>query len=430
MKRVSIQILICMALCSQQSALVSGAGFSGKYECIVKGRVVNKFGQPVSGANIILAAINIEKEKGEPQSWGPILETSPTDDQGFFSLEIDSDKYSRWVLYIVRPIEPDANLIIYPPFPVTLKRIDSRYSGRELNIGREVELDLGNVAVQVMYSQVLVHITSDTHIKLLKNLSLRVRDAYGDRVSESGLAPVYFHDDHTSVAISLPPGKWYIGMAHDESRDWREVQVLVPDSQSQTPIEVSLNLNRKASIPQKQQYRDEVAAKKELENRRFQFTSIAYIERVKSCNTEAIELFLQAGMSVNAQDNEGNTALMWAISQHCQSAIDVLMREKAEINVKNNLGAGSLSLAVLNYNYEVIKALLKAGAEVDAGLNDGRTALMLAAFSGRTDIANLLLKAGANVNLRDKDGKTALKWAMEHDNQEMIDLLKKAGAKE
>src|SRR5205085_6078421 len=132
---------------------------------------------------------------------------------------------------------------------------------------------------------------------------LRVRDAYGDRVREGGIAPAHFQDDNSTVKILLPPSKWYIGLTQDESKGWTETSVSVNKSASQTPIEIYLDLNRGATPLQTLQYQDQAAAKKELKKRGYQFTGEDYIERARKCNTEDVDLFLQAGMPLNTLDN-------------------------------------------------------------------------------------------------------------------------------
>ena len=89
-----------------------------------------------------------------------------------------------------------------------------------------------------------------------------------------------------------------------------------------------------------------------------------FIKLCKSGDARKIEEAIMNGANVNAKDNEGWTALIWA---------------------------------AIRGHIEVVEVLLKHGADVNAKNNNGRTALFWARFFPFTDqkIANLLRKYGA-----------------------------------
>ena len=118
-----------------------------------------------------------------------------------------------------------------------------------------------------------------------------------------------------------------------------------------------------------------------------------FLKLCKSGNVGKVEEAIKDGANVNAKDNDGNTALMWA---------------------------------AYNGHTERVKLLIEHGANINAKDNDGETALMQAAFYGYIEIVKLLLEYGASVNDKDNEGWTALEWTR---NTQIADLLRSYGAK-
>ena len=85
--------------------------------------------------------------------------------------------------------------------------------------------------------------------------------------------------------------------------------------------------------------------------------------------------------------------------------------EEVAVDAKDDEGATALMFAAQGGHATAIEALLAAGAEVEAKIEDGRTALMLAAGGGHAAAIAALLAAGAEVEAKDNNGRTALKIA-------------------
>ena len=110
--------------------------------------------------------------------------------------------------------------------------------------------------------------------------------------------------------------------------------------------------------------------------------------------------------------------------------VQALLAQGADVNAKDNLGYTALMYAAENGHTETAQALLARRADVNAKENkSGLTTLMAALANGRTETAQALLAHGTDVNAKDNFGWTALMYAKEMGYVETIRMLKKAGAK-
>lgn len=105
---------------------------------------------------------------------------------------------------------------------------------------------------------------------------------------------------------------------------------------------------------------------------------------------------IASGTSVDATDEDGETALMRASDEGLSGAVQLLIKHGADVNRKDE---------------------------------DGRTPLMFAADEGHTEVVKELISAGADVNARDEDGETALKKAEDEDHVDTAAVLRAAGAR-
>ncbi len=142
--------------------------------------------------------------------------------------------------------------------------------------------------------------------------------------------------------------------------------------------------------------RNKESYKKEIELKGITYSEKSFLNEIIVGNTEIIELFIKAGIDINAKNENGDTALM---------------------------------IALLRDNLEIARMLTEQGADVNAQDKDGYTALMFASFNGYHDIAKILIKKGADVHVENKNGYTALMFASLKGHHETAELLKKAAAK-
>ncbi|PCH55756.1 MAG: hypothetical protein COC15_04025 [Legionellales bacterium] len=191
-----------------------------------------------------------------------------------------------------------------------------------------------------------------------------------------------------------------------------------------------------------------------------------------------VEVLLKAGAKVNAQDEEGRTALMMASYQGHAAVVKLLLNNGANVYLENNSGATALTIAQLtgkenitmlllgaadkNKNQEVevkisqeqsktnqkklllttpvskqdqlinavkqkniikVRDLLKQKVAVNYVDAYGNTALILAVKNSDKATVKLLLDAGANPELKPIGGKTALTLSQEAFNMDIILML-------
>lgn len=111
--------------------------------------------------------------------------------------------------------------------------------------------------------------------------------------------------------------------------------------------------------------------------------------------------------------------------------VKALLARGAEVNAQDNAGRTALMFAVINMHRDMVYVLLEHGADVNARAVDGATALMLAASCGDPRIVGALLNKGAD--LRGSfvtTNKNAALLAAEKGYTVVVELLKKAMARE
>jgi ankyrin repeat protein len=144
-------------------------------------------------------------------------------------------------------------------------------------------------------------------------------------------------------------------------------------------------------------------------------SSADLIAAVQNDDRAQVAELLKQHVDVNAQEEDGSTALAWA-SVRCNVEIaTALLRAGANPNLTNEQGIGPLYLAMTNGSPAMLRLLLGKGADPSLARADGETLLMTASRMGQIDTMKMLLDRGAGVNAREKKfGQTALMWATGH----------------
>lgn len=133
---------------------------------------------------------------------------------------------------------------------------------------------------------------------------------------------------------------------------------------------------------------------------------------------------------VNHRNNAKAAPLIEAAARgdDCAGVVAVLVEHGAELEAVDDQGRTALLWACCASAPQMLQALIDAGASIHAVDSDGASGLHHAATFGLDDIARTLIAAGADVNLRDAKGKSPLALAMEESCASTAAVLTASGA--
>lgn len=192
--------------------------------------------------------------------------------------------------------------------------------------------------------------------------------------------------------------------------------------------------------------------------------SLQLIKAAREGDKDHLLTLLNIGANINAQDDEGNTAVMAATQQNQMEIVQVLIAHGADINIRNKRLDNVLLYAGAEGLLEIVQLAIQAGADTtitnryggiaiipacERGhievvkellthsdtdvnhINDLHWTALLEAIilsdGGKThqEIVQLLIDHGADITITDKDGVTPLQHARDRGYREMIEILEK-----
>ncbi len=137
-----------------------------------------------------------------------------------------------------------------------------------------------------------------------------------------------------------------------------------------------------------------------------------FVYRASTGDSAKVLTLLQAGVSINAIDSSGTTALMAASSNGMKDTVKLLIDKGADLNIRRKTdGWSALTLASFFGFDNVVRLLLDGGADVNEKNNYGETALFHATSRGQEGCVQLLLAHGADVTPKNDKGYDALRVA-------------------
>ena len=153
------------------------------------------------------------------------------------------------------------------------------------------------------------------------------------------------------------------------------------------------------------------------------------LESVKENNLEIAQFLVSKGAVSKTPNNKVTDLLIASQEQYFEMAKLLVEEAKADVNAQTDFGWTALLNAVKNNDLKMAQYLLNNGAKVNATNKAGRSPLMIAAVNNYLAMAELLVKYGAELNQIDSYGWTALLFAEDSGHTEMANFLKSKGAK-
>lgn len=137
-----------------------------------------------------------------------------------------------------------------------------------------------------------------------------------------------------------------------------------------------------------------------------------------------VSLLVDSGADIDAQDENGLTALYSAASSELPSNFSILtalLLNGANQEIYSSLGHSPLMVAINNGHKKIAEKLIETGANMTHVSNFEQTPLHIASYSHndsgdrlQAEISDLLFKAGVPLDAKNEDGKTALHLALDN----------------
>jgi ankyrin repeat protein len=139
---------------------------------------------------------------------------------------------------------------------------------------------------------------------------------------------------------------------------------------------------------------------------------------------EQVKSLLKQGVSCNAVDQDGHTALMFAAFNGHSEIVIHLLDAGAEIDRVDYLSRTALLYGSTGSFPETVKILLDRGADPNMVDSDEHfSPLMHAAAEGHLEVVKVLIAYGADRSLKDIDGDDAASFARQSGHMHVLEYL-------
>jgi ankyrin repeat protein len=141
-------------------------------------------------------------------------------------------------------------------------------------------------------------------------------------------------------------------------------------------------------------------------------------------DTPVMERKLDAGLSVQSEDEHGKPLLNQAAAAGSLETVQLLIRRGVDVNRRSKLtGKTALYEAAYIGNVPVAQALLDAGTDPNAQDDSGERPLREAALSKNPEMVRLLLSRGADPKAKNKKGLSVIAVVAKQATPEILKLL-------
>lgn len=150
-----------------------------------------------------------------------------------------------------------------------------------------------------------------------------------------------------------------------------------------------------------------------------------WIRLLKANDYLGIKKYLKEGGDPNAQEDNGESVICFAMRYRCDAEIiELLIESGADLNHIDKEGVSVFDVAVTYNNLAMIERLLEEGFDLSAPTRkSGFTPLMGAVCYGRIDVVKKLLQKKVDISARDNHGFTAFDYARKMHKKSILALL-------
>lgn len=166
----------------------------------------------------------------------------------------------------------------------------------------------------------------------------------------------------------------------------------------------------------------------ETERLGYPFTPQGFLKAIENENTEAIHVFLSAGIDLEVKDERGWTPLMIAAANGQEKLTQLLIHSGARLTARDINGFTPLHWAAFKGMSNIVQLLLSKEVDIDSQSKFKWTPLMQACTRGHLEVCSILVAAGANLDLANSEGLTALQMAISKGFHGIVELLTTHGA--
>lgn len=132
---------------------------------------------------------------------------------------------------------------------------------------------------------------------------------------------------------------------------------------------------------------------------------------------------LIAHVDVNAQNKNGDTAVLMAAECNYSEIIQVLSNAEANLDIPNSDGSTPALIAAQKGHLEAIQMLIQCGADLNKSMINGGTPLFVAAQNAHKDIVIELLAHGSNPDVDSFHGATPIFIAAQNGHADIISII-------
>ncbi|MBN1180971.1 MAG: ankyrin repeat domain-containing protein [Bacteroidales bacterium] len=150
----------------------------------------------------------------------------------------------------------------------------------------------------------------------------------------------------------------------------------------------------------------------------------------KTGNIATLNYLLDLGITLEAENNMGETAVFYALEADNDKAFQFLVQQKANIKHIAKDKSTLLIKAAHEEQADVMEYLLNSGLPVNAKNNKGESAfqIVISAFFKNDKLIDLMIEKGADLETKDERGRTLLFMEAEDDHLEKVKSLHARGA--